>query len=213
MTARPAGATAANHGVRGSDTAQTLRAMLLGGRWPQPRGVRAGALVDPDSGLLIDAFSDGPEPVDLELLGAVAADVVRSATLMDHAVGGSHVLRPSRLHFEAESSRHVIVSTSADLRGDGVVLAIVVEGDQRTARRVAHRLAAITAVTLQNAQSELDHGVPGVPDAVRTAGRHRIGGDLPAVIPGPRPRPYVAPTSSFPVPGGPADGPTPYRRS
>lgn len=170
--------------------------------------------MDPDSGLLIDAFCEGPEPVDLELLGAVAVDIVRSATLLDHAVGGSHVLRPPRLHVEAEESRHVIVSTAADLRGDGVVLAIVVDGDQRTARRVAQRLASITVITLQNTQRELDPVArAGGPDP-RMTGRPRIGpAEVPTVVPVPRPRPYVAPTSPLPVVPRTPGGPTPYKRS
>ena len=68
-------------------SARLLRSLLTPPRWQRPIGLRAGAIVDPSSGLLIDGFCDGPLPADLELLAALALDLMRAAPLMAEATG------------------------------------------------------------------------------------------------------------------------------
>lgn len=96
--------------VSGASSARLLRSLLTPRPWQRLIGLRAGALVDPASGLLIDGFSDGP-PVDLELLGAVAFELMRVSPLIVEATGTGPVpVRPRRVFVESGRSTHMIVT-------------------------------------------------------------------------------------------------------
>lgn len=197
--------------VPGASSARLLRSLLAPRPWQRSIGLRAGALVDPASGLVIDGFSDGPPPVDLELLGAVALELMRVSPLIVEATGTGPVPeRPRRVFVESGRSSHLIVTGAFDARREPVLVTVVVDGGWKVADRAGRRLAAIPVLDLHHEQPAL--GAAVLPR--RRGSPPAAGSDLETTVRVPRPRPYADPWWTRP-PTTHASGarPTPYKRS
>jgi hypothetical protein len=137
-------------------------AVVLGPLLRDPR-IRAAALVDVDSGMVLDAWSAAGrgavpaagEPPDLELLGAQHAEVVRCALALLRSwpgPGGSGSGSPGPETCEvvlgADGGQQHLVRTVPDPHGDRLALAVVVDGPPRVLDRVRRRLRAVSVDAL-----------------------------------------------------------------
>jgi hypothetical protein len=126
-------------------------AVVLG---PLLRDVRivAAALVDVDSGMVLDAWSAADAatgPPDLELIGAQHAEIVRGALQLlrtwpgaDGATGSCEVV------LGADGGVRHLLRTVPDPLGDRLALAVVVDGPQRVLDRVRRRLETVSVDAL-----------------------------------------------------------------
>jgi hypothetical protein len=125
--------------------------------------ITAAALVDVDSGMVLDAWSAAGrgavpaagEPPDLELLGAQHAEVVRCALALLRSwpgPGGSGSGSPGPETCEvvlgADGGQQHLVRTVPDPHGDRLALAVVVDGPPRVLERVRRRLRAVSVDAL-----------------------------------------------------------------
>ncbi|MBP2368535.1 hypothetical protein [Pseudonocardia parietis] len=208
MAARPAGSDREVFGA----SARLLSTLFAPRWWRRQIGLRAGALVDPSSGMLIDGFYDGPIAVDLELLGAVALDLMRiSPQLIEAPEPPAVVEHPRRVLVETGRAGHMVVSHAVDQRQEPVLVVVLVEGSWKIADRIGRRLAAAPALNLHHEQPTLGH------TARHRAPHHRVAAqgtaelsDVEATVRIPRPRPYMDPWWAEPpvtqdaAPSGPA---------
>lgn len=114
--------------------------------------VRAAALVDVDSGMVLDACGPDtaagvPDPTgagpDIEARGAAHAELVRTATALAAGREGCEVV----VH-AADGSRHVLHQV-ADPHGDRLALAVVLaDGAPWVLSRLRRRLRAVSAAAL-----------------------------------------------------------------
>jgi len=128
-------------------------AVVLG---PLLRDVRivAAALVDVDSGMVLDAWSAAATDTttgsaDLELIGAQHAEIVRTALALLHswpASGGAP--GTCEVVLGADGGARHLLRTVPDPLGDRLVLAVVVNGSQRVLDRVRKRLEAVSVDAL-----------------------------------------------------------------
>lgn len=118
-------------------------AAVLGPLARDPR-VRAAALVDVDSGMVLD--SCGPDAADggpqTESRGAAHAELVRTATALAAGPESCEVV----VH-AADGSRHVLRQV-ADPHGERLALAVVVDGSAWVLSRLRRRLRAVSAAAL-----------------------------------------------------------------
>ena len=126
-------------------------AVVLG---PLLRDVRivAAALVDVDSGMVLDAWSAADAatgPPDLELIGAQHAEIVRCALHLlrtwpdaGGATGSCEVV------LGADGGVRHLLRTVPDPLGDRLALAVVVDGPQRVLDRVRKRLETVSVDAL-----------------------------------------------------------------
>jgi hypothetical protein len=128
--------------------------------------ITAAALVDVDSGMVLDAWSapgrgtvpaaggtPDPELPDLELLGAQHAEVVRCALALlrswpDPAGPDSQGTDTCEVVLGADGGQQHLVRTVPDPHGDRLALAVVVDGPPRVLERVRRRLRAVSVDAL-----------------------------------------------------------------
>ena len=128
-------------------------AVVLG---PLLRDVRivAAALVDVDSGMVLDAWSAAATDVttgspDLELIGAQHAEIVRTALALLHSwPAGGGAPGTCEVVLGADGGARHLLRTVPDPYGDRLVLAVVVNGPQRVLDRVRKRLEAVSVDAL-----------------------------------------------------------------
>ena len=121
-------------------------AVVLG---PLLRDVRivAAALVDVDSGMVLDAWSAAATDTstDLELIGAQHAEIVRTALALLHSwPAGGGAPGTCEVVLGADHGARHLLRTVPDPLGDRLVLAVVVNGSQRVLDRVRKRLEAVS---------------------------------------------------------------------
>jgi hypothetical protein len=114
--------------------------------------ITAAALVDVDSGMVLDAWSaDGPAPgaPDLELVGAQHAEVLRCALalLRSWPTAGPDDDACEVVLGTDGGCRHLL-RTVPDPHGDRLALAVVVDGPSRVLDRVRKRLRTISVDAL-----------------------------------------------------------------
>jgi hypothetical protein len=125
-------------------------AVVLG---PLLRDVRivAAALVDVDSGMVLDAWSAAATDsfTDLELIGAQHAEIVRTALALLHTwPAGGGAPGTCEVVLGADDGARHLLRTVPDPLGDRLVLAVVVNGPQRVLDRVRKRLEAVSVDAL-----------------------------------------------------------------
>jgi hypothetical protein len=128
-------------------------AVVLG---PLLRDVRivAAALVDVDSGMVLDAWSAAATDTttgsaDLELIGAQHAEIVRTALALLHSwPAGGGAPGTCEVVLGADGGARHLLRTVPDPLGDRLVLAVVVNGSQRVLDRVRKRLEAVSVDAL-----------------------------------------------------------------
>lgn len=126
-------------------------AVVLG---PLLRDVRivAAALVDVDSGMVLDAWSGaeaGTGPPDLELIGAQHAEIVRCALqLLRTWPGAGGATGSCEVVLGTDGGVRHLLRTVPDPLGDRLALAVVVDGPQRVLDRVRKRLEAVSVDAL-----------------------------------------------------------------
>ncbi|MBP2368245.1 hypothetical protein [Pseudonocardia parietis] len=146
--------------------ARLVRSLLAPRWWQRPIGLRAGALVDPSSGMLIDGFSDGPVAVDLELLGAVARAELARLQEIDDAV--DRLREQWRTHGRADPEWEVVAAATRALLGvvrrvEGAELRLLVDPGQGIVVRVVHeggRPVAVLEVLRPAAAGPAMSGLP-----------------------------------------------------
>jgi hypothetical protein len=126
-------------------------AVVLGPLLRDPRIV-AAALVDVDSGMVLDAWSaaDPEAAPDLELVGAQHAEVVRCALAL---LGGwpdpnGPEAGTCEVVLGADGGRRHLLRMVPDPHGDRLALAVVVDGAPRVLDRVRKRLRSISVDAL-----------------------------------------------------------------
>ena len=112
----------------------------------------AAALVDVDSGMVLDAWSAAGAAAgapDLELIGAQHAEIVRNALELLRtwpATGGT--VGTCEVVLGADDGCRHLLRTVPDPHGDRLALAVVVNGPQRVLDRVRKRLQAVSVDAL-----------------------------------------------------------------
>ncbi len=151
------------------------------------RRILGAVLADVDSGMVLDAWSSTWSRSDIELVGAVHAEIVRVALgSSDQAAGALEVVL-SRL-----DGRHDVLRTVADPHGDRLALSVVVVGPRRVLRRTRRRLRVVSESAL----------TAGPSMARRPGAAGWVPGAAPAPPPPPPPRRRSPPPS--PAPRDPA---------
>ena len=128
-------------------------AVVLG---PLLRDVRivAAALVDLDSGMVLDAWSADATGAptgspELELIGAQHAEIVRTALALLHSwPAGGGAPGTCEVVLGADDGARHLLRTVPDPLGDRLALAVVVNGSQRVLDRVRKRLEAVSVDAL-----------------------------------------------------------------
>jgi hypothetical protein len=125
-------------------------AVVLG---PLLRDVRivSAALVDVDSGMVLDAWSAAATDTstDLELIGAQHAEIVRTALALLHTwPAGGGAPGTCEVVLCADGGARHLLRTVPDPLGDRLVLTVVVNGSQRVLDRVRKRLEAVSVDAL-----------------------------------------------------------------
>lgn len=121
---------------------------------PLLRDVRflAAALVDVDSGMVLDAWSAcgaATGSLDLELIGAQHAEIVRCALELVRTWSGARdAAGACEVVLGAEGGVRHLLRTVPDPLGDRLALAVVVDGPQRVLDRLRKRLQAVSADAL-----------------------------------------------------------------
>ncbi len=124
--------------VRSDGLSAVLRPLL------DDRRIVAATLVDVDSGLVLDGYSDDADLGDLELLGAGHADTVRTAAVL----AGAGTLPPdAEITVGLGDDRFHLLHAVPDPHGDRLVLSVVVRGARRV-RRARRRLRAVSVAAL-----------------------------------------------------------------
>ncbi|HEX5813095.1 MAG TPA: hypothetical protein VFY38_13380 [Pseudonocardia sp.] len=128
-------------------------AVVLG---PLLRDVRivAAALIDLDSGMVLDAWSADATGAptgspELELIGAQHAEIVRTALALLHSwPAGGGAPGTCEVVLGADDGPRHLLRTVPDPYGDRLALAVVVNGSQRVLDRVRKRLEAVSVDAL-----------------------------------------------------------------
>jgi len=121
--------------------------------------ITAAALVDVDSGMVLDAWSAAPAddrttapagPPDLELIGAQHAEVVRCALALLRAwpSAAGPDADTCEVVLGADRGHHHLLRTVPDPHGDRLALAVVVDGPSRVLDRVRKRLRSVAVDAL-----------------------------------------------------------------
>jgi len=128
--------------------------------------ITAAALVDVDSGMVLDAWSAaGPDadatatpdvrPPDLELLGAQHAEVVRCALALLRSWPSGDGHQPDNPEADTcevvlgtDGGQQHLLRTVPDPHGDRLALSVVVDGPPRVLERVRRRLRSISVDAL-----------------------------------------------------------------
>jgi hypothetical protein len=128
--------------------------------------ITAAALVDVDSGLVLDAWSAvapaGAAP-DLELIGAQHAEIVRNALtlLRTWPDADGPEADPCEVVLGADGGCRHLLRTVPDPHGDRLALAVVVDGPPRVLERVRKRLRSISVDALTAGPSMIRRPVLG----------------------------------------------------
>lgn len=126
-------------------------AVVLG---PLLRDVRivAAALVDVESGMVLDAWSAGGALTgapDLELIGAQHAEILRCALqVLRTWTGAGDPAGACEVVLGADDGCRHLLRTVPDPHGDRLALAVVVDGPQRVLDRVRKRLQSVSVDAL-----------------------------------------------------------------
>ena len=117
--------------------------------------ITAAALVDVDSGMVLDAWSahgpgTGPTAPDLEMLGAQHAEVVQCALalLAAHPLPDGPEAGTCEVVLGADGGHQHLLRTVPDPHGDRLALAVVVDGPRRVLDRVRKRLRSVSVDAL-----------------------------------------------------------------
>lgn len=108
--------------------------------------VAGAVLVDIDSGMALDCYTAREDHLDLELVGATHADLVRTA--LDALAGLHPAGPPTELVLSHSADLHHLVRAVDDPFGGRLALAVLVAGSDRTVNRMRRRLRRIAATTL-----------------------------------------------------------------
>ena len=119
------------------------------GRLLDDTRIRSVALVDVDSGMVLDACgpgSAGPDPSELEVLSARHTDLVRVALAV---LRGPGELR-GRCEVVADDGAgcHHVLRVVPDTHGGLLALSVVVAGPERVVARVRRRLRRVSSAAL-----------------------------------------------------------------
>lgn len=125
--------------VRSDGLSAVLRPLLADAR------IVAATLVDVDSGLILDGWSDDPAVGDLDLLGAGHADLARAAGAVRRGTG--------ELVVDTRDGRHHVLLEVPDPHGDRLAVAVVVSGRARHVERARRQLRAIPIAALTEGPS------------------------------------------------------------
>lgn len=165
--------------------------------------ITAAALVDVDSGMVLDAWSAPPGPAtgpaapDLEMLGAQHAEVVRCALalLAAHPLPDGPEAGTCEVVLGADGGHQHLLRTVPDPHGDRLALAVVVDGPRRVLDRVRKRLRSVSVDALTAGPSMTRRPVlggwsfamprPDVPASGSPAPPAPPGTPVPPVAPGP----------------------------
>ncbi len=191
--------------------------------------IAAAALVDVDSGMVLDAWSAADpagEAPDLELIGAQHAEVVRCALALLRAWPGSGGAGADTCEvvLGADDGCRHLLRTLPDPHGDRLALAVVVDGPPRALDRVRKRLRSISVDALTAGPSMTRRPVfggwsfsmptPDVPARPEPRAVHpgpADGAGRAPLPPGPRPPapPRTPSPAPFPAAAAPAPAPAP----
>jgi hypothetical protein len=130
--------------VRSDGLSAVLRPLLADAR------IVAATLVDVDSGLILDGWSDDPAVGDLDLLGAGHADLARAAGAVRR---GPVRHGEGELVVDSRDGRHHVLLEVPDPHGDRLVVAVVVAGRARHVERARRQLRAIPIAALTEGPS------------------------------------------------------------
>lgn len=124
--------------VRSDGLSAVLRPLL------DDRRIVAATLVDVDSGLVLDGWVDEPGEhpglADLELLGAVHADMVKAAQTLSPAL--------TELTVSTDDGHHHLLHAVPDPHGERLAVAVVVHGAPRHVTRARLRLRTVSVEAL-----------------------------------------------------------------
>ncbi len=180
--------------------------------------ITAAALVDVDSGMVLDAWSAADPAAaapDLELIGAQHAEVVRCALALLRAWPSADGVGADdcEVVLGADGGCRHLLRTVPDPHGQRLALAVVVDGPPRAVDRVRKRLRSISVDALTAGPSMTRRPVSGgwsfampAPDVPARPEPRPVRPDRGAgAAPAPSGSPLVAPARA----SGPAQGPAP----
>jgi hypothetical protein len=113
----------------------------------QDSHVVAAALADIDSGMVLDACTTEPAGVDLEVLGAGHAELMRAALGLLRLAPTDDV-SGAELALTTLGGRHHILRVVPDPHGDRLVLSVVVDGSRWSRERIRRRLRRLSVGAL-----------------------------------------------------------------
>jgi hypothetical protein len=105
-------------------------------------GIAAAALVDVESGLVLDGYTTGAAAPDLELLGAAHAELLGAAAALAEPGAEVEVL------VAHSDDLHHLLRLVPDPHGDRLGLSVVVRGPRRHAARLLQRLRTVPVAAL-----------------------------------------------------------------
>lgn len=106
----------------------------------QDARITAVVLADVHSGMVLDACTHGPQPWDLEMLGARHAELARVGY---DVVRGEDGAAPGELVISRDDRFHHVLRTVPDPHGDHLVLSAVVRCPRRQLRGIVRRLRTV----------------------------------------------------------------------
>ncbi len=141
-------------------------APVLGRLLDDPR-IRSAALVDVESGMVLDACGPdrGVDPLDLEVQSAGHADLVRVTLAVLHGATGGPP-GPCEVVADDGAGRHHVVRVLPDGPGGPLALSVVVAGPERVVARVRRRLRRVSSAALTAGPSAVRRP-PRTPGAAR----------------------------------------------
>jgi hypothetical protein len=113
----------------------------------QDSHVVAAALADIDSGMVLDACTTEPAGLDLEILGAGHAELMRAALGLLRRAPTDDV-SGAELALTTLGGRHHILRVVPDPHGDRLVLSVVVDGSRWARERIRRRLRRLSVGAL-----------------------------------------------------------------
>ncbi|MGQ0573454.1 MAG: hypothetical protein ACT4RN_04520 [Pseudonocardia sp.] len=150
--------------------------------------VVAAVLVDVDSGMTLDSYVPRETGLDLELMGAAHADLVRG--VVDALTGLHRLGPPTEVVLSHSTGLHHVVRTVPDPHGGRLAVAVLVTGSDRTVARTRRRLRRIAPGDL------VPRPVSARPAHSAQPSMHPIAHPIAQSPPPDRPGPQVVPSRS-----------------
>lgn len=176
-------------------------------------GVLAAAVVDVDSGLPLLVEASPECRLDLELVTAGQADLLRAALGVFRTLYRAGP--PTRLVVSHGERLHHLVRSVADPFGDRLALAVLVCGRARALRRLVRHVGRLSdaalvppPIPLRGPHAASPSQTPA-PDAPAPVPAPAPGAPLPVLAPAPGPPAPAPPRPAAPVPAPTVAGPTP----